>query len=88
MKESTAQEMVETSGSVIGRGIVGGVALGPAGAIIGALSAMKPAQLKRISVIKLSFCDRILLTRKEVFFRTNNRQSKIFWAKIKTESKL
>jgi len=86
VKERTAQEMVETNGSVIGRGIVGGVALGPAGAIVGALSAMKPAQLKRISVIKLSFCDRILLTRKEVFFRTNNKQSKIFWAKVRTAS--
>ena len=85
MKESTAQEMVATNGSVIGRGIVGGAALGPAGAIVGALSAMKPAQLKRISVIKLSFCDRILLNRKEVFFRTQNKQSRIFWARIKTE---
>jgi len=83
--EKNAEEMVEENKSVIGRGLAGGVLLGPAGAIVGALSAMKTNSLKKLTIIKLSFCEPNLFERKDIYFRVPRGTATPFVLKAQQE---
>lgn len=80
--ETNAEEMVHEQKSVIGRGIAGGILLGPAAAIVGALSAMNSTSLKKLTIVHFSFSDRDSLDRKDIFFRVPRGSSTLFVAKV------
>jgi len=65
--------------------VAGGIAFGPAGAIVGALSAMKPKALEKLTVIKLSFCETKSFTRRDIYFRMPRGSSKVFILRVKKE---
>lgn len=76
--ETTAEEMVQKNKSIIGRGIAGGLLLGPAAAVVGALSAMNTTSLKKLTIIKFSFCDPVTLARRDVYFKVPQGSSALF----------
>ena len=87
IKQTPAEEVVREKKSVIGRGIVGGVLLGGAAAVVGALSALDNSKLKKLMVTELYFYDRASQRIKGIAFRGDRLPSKAFFDKVNAEKR-
>ncbi len=76
IENSTTTHMKTSTGSVVGRAIVGGVLLGPAGAIIGGATAKKKAQAKTVGTEKTTQID--IVTAVNLKLLVNDTQRPIF----------
>jgi len=84
-RENDAEEWVKQNKSVIGRGIAGGILLGPAAAVVGAMSALKTEALKKLTVIQLTFLSPENHEPTEIVLKVPRGSSLLFTAKVQSE---
>ncbi|WIW96177.1 hypothetical protein [Altererythrobacter rubellus] len=80
-----AQELVREEKSVIGRGVVGGVLLGGAGAVVGALSGLDKDKLKKLTITEIYFYDPNRNEIRIIVFRSQRAPSLAFFRKVDSE---
>jgi hypothetical protein len=56
-KQTTTEEITKTNKSVVGRAVVGGLLMGPVGAIVGGMSGMNKDKLKNTNYLVINYWD-------------------------------